>query len=538
MANGCLEVISQILPLRDLRLGGNLLYGKMDSCFSALENLEILDLKGNGITSLPDGLERLTRLRVLNINENAFESLPFKTFAKLPLIELLAHKNKLAGTLLDVEVETLPHLQTLDVSNNQLSLVALGPISMPSLLHLTVSINRLQSLPDVGSWKSLLILNASENSIVAIPDGLTDLEGLKSADFTSNDIRVVPPEIARMGSLSLLRLVGNPLRDKKFTSMTTEELKDSLAARLEPLLEDQSGIEQFGNGFDLAGGKSFTTSQPKSRSRGPMVEHDENEDSRSDNDDFATPPTSAPQSPVGTRSQLIGSQTWSVKPGGILDRAHTESSSLHPVVCSRIIVDHAVREIRLQHNTFTSFSNSLSFFADTLTSLNISHNQLVGESYLTEELDLTALKELNVSHNRITSLAPLVTHLKAPNLQKIDISFNRVVSIPILRDAFPSLEVLLISSNHLEDLDPSWVAGLKIVAADNNDIAHLNPRLGLQGFERLDVMGNRFRVPRWNVLERGTEATLRWLRGRVPVTEMADWRARSGNMGDDDADLE
>lgn len=506
----------------------------MDSCFTLLKNLEILDLKGNEIVALPDGFERLTRLRVLNINENAFESLPFGTFAKLPLTELLAHKNRLAGTLIDVEVETLPHLRTLDVSSNQLSLIAQGPISMPSLAQLTVSINRLKSLPDIGSWKSLLTLNASENSITSIPDGLIALESLRSADFTSNDIRLVPPEIARMDSLALLRLAGNPLKDKKFTSMTTEQLKDNLAARLEPLPEDRNRVEQFGNGYEPAGGRSFPNSQLPSRSQDPMLDQDENEGNQSDNDNFATPPTSAPQSPARTKSQFIGDQTWPIKPGGILDRANTESSSLHPVVCSKLIVDHTVREIQLQHNTFTTFPNSLSFFGNTLTSLNLSHNQLVGETYLTESLHLAALKELSLSHNRITSLTPLVAHLNAPELQKLDISFNRIVSLPVLRDAFPSLAVLFVSSNHLEDLDATWVAGLKIVVADNNDIAHLNPRLGLHKFERLDVTGNRFRVPRWNVLELGTEATLRWLRGRVPVAEMDEWKAKSGNADNND----
>lgn len=72
------------------------------------------------------------------------------------------------------------------------------------------------------------------------------------------------------------------------------------------------------------------------------------------------------------------------------------------------------------------------------------------------------------------------------------------------------------------------IKGLKIVDASSNDIAYLNPRIGLLGgpggLEKLDVTGNRFRVPRWNVLERGTDATLRWLRGRVPVAEMAAWK--------------
>lgn len=537
LANNCLGVISQVTSLRDLKLGNNLLYGAMDPCFSKLENLETLDLHGNEITALPEGIENLARLRILNVNENAIDSLPFKAFAKLPLTELLARKNRLAGTLIHPEVESLPQLQVLDVSVNQITLLASvdtpGALAMPSIHQLTISCNRLRALPNVGSWKRLLTLNADENSIAAIPDGFTSLENLKHVDFTSNDIRMIPPEIARMDSLSMLRISGNPLRDKKFTSLTTEQLKSILFTRLELLPEEIGGVENFSNGVD-------TQNRPRKESIAmPVIKetpqaHDTSDESY---DDFATPPTSAPHSPARSRSHTLSGQTWPVKTGGILDRSNTQSSSLHPVVCSKMAVEQTIRDIRLGHNTFTTLPNSLSFFADTLSSLTIAHNQLVGESYLGEELDLTALKELNLSHNHITSLGPLTAHLRAPNLQKIDISFNRVVSLPRLREFFPSLTVLLVSNNHLEDLDPESIQGLKIVDANNNDIPHLNPRLGLLGgtgnLERLEVNGNRFRVPRWNVLERGTEATLRWLRGRVPVAEMAEWKAKAGNAEDD-----
>ncbi|KAK8084309.1 hypothetical protein PG997_005580 [Apiospora hydei] len=539
LANNCLEVISQVTCLRDLKLGNNLLYGAMDPCFSKLENLEILDLHGNEITALPEGIENLTRLRILNLNENAIDSLPFKAFAKLPLIELLARKNRLSGTLIHPEVESLPQLQILDVSVNQLTLLASvdtpGALAMPSLHQLTLSCNRVRALPDVGSWKRLLTLNADENSIAAIPDGFTKLENLKHVDFTSNDIRVIPPEIARMDSLGMLRLSGNPLRDKKFTSLTTEELKSNLFARLEPPADEMGGIQNFSNGIDAS-------SRPRKASnavRQGVSAHNDDDESRSEHEDnFATPPTSAPHSPARSRSHTLSGQTWPVKTGGILDRSNTQSSSLHPVVCSKMAAEQTIRDIRLGNNTFTTLPNSLSFFADTLSSLTIAHNQLVGESYLGEELDLTALKELNLSHNHITSLGPLTAHLRAPNLQKIDISFNRIVSLPRLREFFPSLTVLLVSNNHLEDLDPESIKGLKIVDANNNDIPHLNPRLGLLGgagnLERLEVNGNRFRVPRWNVLERGTEATLRWLRGRVPVAEMGEWKNKGGNNAENE----
>ncbi|KAI0843840.1 hypothetical protein F5Y00DRAFT_256498 [Daldinia vernicosa] len=537
LTNNCLEIISQLTNVRDLKLGNNLLYGRMEGDYLAnLQNLEILDLHGNNISSLPDGVDKMVRLRMLNLSENAFETLPFESLSKLPLTELLVRKNKLSGTLIGPGVEGFPQLQILDVTANQIKMITDDdrPLNLPSLHQFTVSINRISSLPDMSSWTSLLTLNADENSITAFPKGLTSLENVRHVDFTSNDIRVIPPEVARMESLIMLRITGNPLKDKKFTSLTTEELKDTLAARLEPLPQaEMGGIEQFGNGFSLIP-PHIGDAKPNVLANG-----DSEEGGRSDPDDFATPPTSAPQSPTRrSRSHTLSSQTWPIKAGGILDRSNTQSSSLHPVVCSKIAAVHTIRDVRLQHNTFTQFPNSLSFFTDTITSLSLADNQLTGESWLTEPIDLTALRELSLASNFFTSLTPLTTNLCAPNLQKADVSFNRIVKLSVLREFFPSLTILHISNNRLEDLDPEAIKGMKVIDASNNEIAHLNPRIGLLGgtggLERLDVTGNRFRVPRWNVLDRGTDATLRWLRGRVPVAEMAEWRAKSGE-GEDDA---
>ncbi|KAI0417764.1 hypothetical protein F5X98DRAFT_339487 [Xylaria grammica] len=534
LTNNCLEIVAQCTNLRDLKLGNNLLYGPLEDFF-ILENLEILDLHGNNISALPRGIDRMKRLRILNLDENALESLPFQSLSALPLSELHVRKNKLTGTLIEAGVESFSQLQILDCSSNQLSYIVSPdvkqPPSFPCLHQLTISMNRLKLLPDMSSWDSILTINADDNSISAFPEGFTSRHTLRHAGFSSNDIRIIPPEIARMDGLTMLRITGNPLRDKKFTSLTTEGLKDALLTRLGPLpSEEVGGVENFANGIDSIGAN--TTRAQMATPTAPTGD-DDFEDGQSESDDFATPPTSAPHSPARSRSHTLTSQTWPVKSGGILDRSNTQSSSLHPVVCSKIAAVQSVREVRLHHNTFSQFPNSLSFFSDTITSLSMSHNQLTGESWLTEQLDLTALRELNLQSNFCTSLAPLVTYLCAPNLEKLDVSLNRIVRIPALRDVFPSLTVLLISNNRLEELDPDTLEGMKIVDASNNEIAHLNPRLGLLGLERLDVMGNRFRVPRWNVLERGTEATLRWLRGRVPVAEMAEWRAKAGTAEDD-----
>ncbi|KAL1867894.1 hypothetical protein Daus18300_006169 [Diaporthe australafricana] len=558
LANNCLEPISQVTSLRDVKLGGNLFWGTLEPCFSRLINLEILDLHGNSLQALPPGFAELHRLRILNISENSFESLPFDVLSKLPLTELNARKNKLTGTLIDEGVEVLPALQNLDVSSNQLTSLARpnAILALPALTQLCVSVNRFQALPDVTSWFELITLAADENNIKAFPDGFTSLQKLKSADFSSNDIRTVPAEIARMNNLGMLRLSGNPLRDKKFVSATIEELKDALSARMAPPATDSDEYHESNGPIaealtsnEVSPLDNFFDDAYSSSSRAVRVNGEHDEESRTDTDDFATPPTSIPTSPVRTRSAQSSALVWPVKAGGVLDRSNTQSSSLHPVACSNLAMD-MIREVQLHHNLFTALPESLSFFVDSLTTLSLAHNQLVGESYLNigEGLDLPSLKELNLSSNHITGLAPLVNRLQAPSLEKLDVSINRLASIPsssdkekggrLLRDVFPNLTVLLIANNHLADLDPESIRGIKVVDASNNDIAHLNPRIGLLGgaggLENLIVTGNRFRVPRWNVLERGTEATLRFLRGRVPVADMAAWRAEKGIAVEED----
>ncbi|KAL6409343.1 Leucine-rich repeat-containing protein 40 [Ilyonectria robusta] len=535
----CLTSLNLISSLRDLKLANNLFFGPLNSNIANLTELEILDVHGNNISALPNKIESMTRLRILNLSENSFESLPFDDLATLPLTELSVRRNKLKGTLIEEPIESFPQLHTLDASANQLTrLVPLGSsIQLPVMHSLSLSMNRMQGLPDMTSWTNLLTLTVDENSISSIPNSFLGLEKLRHADFSSNDIKMIPPEISRMENLSMIRLSGNPLRDKKFLSITTEELKEVLAGRLEPPPPYQEPLTQVGI-MDMIG-DTKKVAQVEDRPPLPTTDATGNighgdEDSRSD-EDFTTPPQSPSRSRSHTNSSLrsrshtLSNQSWPVKPGGLLDRSRTESSSLHPVVSSQVAAEHQVRQVFLNHNLFSCFPNSLSFFASTLNTLAISNNQLVGETYLTEDIELPVLKELNLSSNHITGLGALTKFLHAPKLEKVDLSVNRLNALPLdLKETFPCLSVLLVANNHIVDLEADMIKGLKIVDVSNNDIAHLSPRIGLLGgpggLERFEVMGNRFRVPRWNVLDRGTDATLRWLRGRVPVSEMSSWK--------------
>lgn len=499
MQNDCFEIISQIPSLRDLKIANNLLCSEASSGLLSLVNLEVLDLHNNQLSSLPAGFGDLVRLRVLNLSENTFTSLPFNAFQRLPLTELTAANNKLCGTLIQSNAAEFPKLRTLDISGNSIKAISSGSLSLPSLQLLTVSANRLTHLPNMSTWVSLLTLSASDNSISALPEGFVSLPILKTADLQGNDLRILDDNIALMDSLDTLLVSGNPLREKKFSGMNTADLKKVLKGRLEPEPEPEPEtiIEIQNNGF------------------GATI-------ARDDDSDTGTEYLDAPSTPTLPRSP--SASEWSINTSlGILDRSYSQSYSLNPLVAAQIASENKIKTMELHHNSFTEIPTSIAFFGLTLTTLNMSHNSLTSDTFMKDEIELPALKELNLSSNTFSSLSPILRLLSAPRLEKLDVSFNRLTTLPFLRGAFPLLTAVLASNNTIREVSAQNVTGLRILDVGSNELERLDARLGLvESLQRLEVSGNRFRVPKHTILEKGTEAVLAWLRDRIPVSELEE----------------
>ncbi|TGO18815.1 hypothetical protein BTUL_0007g00330 [Botrytis tulipae] len=474
LGNECLPIVTQINSLRELKIANNGLCGTLSPDIECLKNLEVLEIQHNALDTFPDTLSQLDRLRILNITENRFQSLPFDILSHLPLIELIAVKNGLVGILVTGAVRTLPQLQVLDVTSNAITALCESELELPSLHQLSCSSNRIATFPDLTSWVSLRTLTAEDNNLSELPAGFVDLLKIKNVNFSGNNIKVLDDRIGRMESLDIFRISGNPLRERKFSAMSTEDLKNALRARITPTEQEKDGL----------------LSEP------------------------STPSVSSRPS----------SSHWPVKDGGILDRSSTTSHSLNPVIAAEVAARDTIRVLHLQHNQFKEIPSSIAFFASTLTSLSIAHNELTSDTFLKDDLDLPALKELNLSSNTFNSLHPLIQHLKAPNLEKLDISFNRLTSLPVLKPHFPSLIFLMASNNTIRELLPEAVQGLRHLDCSSNEINSLNSRIGLMGgpdgLQTLNVSGNRFRVPKYTILEKGTEATLAWLRDRIPSAGM------------------
>jgi Leucine-rich repeat (LRR) protein len=485
-----LAIIMEIPSLVDLKLASNKLEGTFPSEVARLRQLESLDLRNNAVTRLPNQLSELTNLKFLDVGENELTALPFEALSKLPLRTLNAPKNNMAGTLIPESVDRLEHLQFLNVANNGLEILAANDmISLPNLHSLIVNVNRIKALPCVSTWQSLSVLAAEENRLVEIPAGFVDLKNVKTVDFTGNNITRVDEKIGLIETLSTFRIANNPLRERKLLSMSSDEIIQDLRNRCEPNPQDTD-----------------------------------------DEGSVATQFTLAPETPALENG-------WRVKPGGILDRSYSDLTDLESDKIELIKSDD-IRCVYLQHNELRFFPvPALTMLAQGLVELDLSHNPLNSADLMSVSLDLPKLQSLNLTAAGLTTLQPLLKHLQAPLLNFLDVSHNRLTgSLPHIRQTYLEVKTFLASDNQFSRVEFEAVQGLQVLDISNNDIDYLPPKIGLLGAERspknwgtgsalrrFEVAGNRFRVPRWQVVAKGTDAVLEFLKDHIPTQDLPEW---------------
>ncbi|TYI30443.1 hypothetical protein ES332_A05G388000v1 [Gossypium tomentosum] len=188
---GCIPPqISRIVKLQTLTLDGNYFNDTIPDTLDSLSNLSVLSLRGNHlkgqfpssicrISSLTDialchnklsgelpDFSSLTRLRVLDVRENQFDSqLPVMPRG---LVTALLGKNLFSGEI-PAQVGILTHLQHLDLSFNHLSgTPPFALFDLPNISYLNLASNMLSgSLPEqITCGSKLGFVDISSNKLV------------------------------------------------------------------------------------------------------------------------------------------------------------------------------------------------------------------------------------------------------------------------------------------------------------------------------------------------------------------------------------
>ncbi len=152
--------------------------------FELSDTLEILDLAGNQLTTLPGDLPRLAKLRVLFCSGNPFEVLP-EVLGACPALEMIGFKSCRLHTVPGAALP--PTLRWLILTDNRIEALPAGIGRCTRLRKLTLAGNRLTTLPpEMEACTSLELLRIAANRIAIFPDWLLDLPRLTWLAYAGN----------------------------------------------------------------------------------------------------------------------------------------------------------------------------------------------------------------------------------------------------------------------------------------------------------------------------------------------------------------
>ncbi len=156
-----------------------------DEIYDLTESLEILDLSGNALHSLPEDLPRLHRLRILFCSNNQFTELP-AVLGRCERLEMIGFKT---NQIRHVPEAALP----------------------PQLRWLILTDNQIETLPDaLGQCARLQKLALAGNQLRALPKSLSQCQQLELLRISANQLSALPKWLCTMPRLTWLAFGGNP----------------------------------------------------------------------------------------------------------------------------------------------------------------------------------------------------------------------------------------------------------------------------------------------------------------------------------------
>ncbi|XP_016960501.1 leucine-rich repeat-containing protein 40 isoform X5 [Drosophila biarmipes] len=473
--------IYSLPELRHLNISYNE-FNEIDPDISDLHMLEFLDGGHNNIQSLPGGIGFLVRLTALLLPYNHIKELPpdLVNMRSLQKIDLM--QNDL--TSLPEDMGLLRKLECLYLQHNDI-------LELPefegneTLSELHASNNFIKTIPKAmcSNLPHLKILDLRDNKITELPDELCLLRNLNRLDVSNNTISVLPNTLSSLAHLISLQVEGNPIK-----TIRRDILQCGTARILKTLHERAlAKAKEEGGGSDSA---STLPGISVTRLRGGQS-------------DAADMPGNFPD-----RYKLRHTRTLAV---------NLEELTQVPDQVFQIARDEGVHVVDFARNQLSTLPNGLQLMHDLVSELVLSNN-LIG--YVPQFISqFTRISYLNLSNNLLNDLPNEFGVLNS--LRELNIANNRFQFIPNCVYELQGLEILIASENHIKTLNVSGLQSmprLSTLDLRNNDIDTVPPTLGnLTNITHLELIGNPFRQPRHQILMKGTDAIMSYLRDRIPT---------------------
>ncbi|HMQ86859.1 MAG TPA: hypothetical protein PKB07_04715 [Flavilitoribacter sp.] len=427
-----------------------------------LPDLKILLLGGNQLKELPDEIGQLAALSVLDISGNNLENLP-KTVSRLTNLEYLnAALN--AMTRLPDSIDQLTNLKTLYLFGNKLDRLPESIGRLTNLDELEIGSNKIRQLPEsICNLTNLTLLGLFNNQLSALPDSIGRLTRLTRLDLTTNGEINIPDSFWTLTNLNSLSLGGNRLaygygKPREDAPIDLNGYYASLAGS--SLLSARIG--NFTNLKELnLGGMQLKGLPVEIWNLRHLVSLDL------------------------SRNQIID------LPDAIKNLKNLTSLSLKGTELSRLPAAMwrltGLNHLNLAGNKLEKLPESIGVFSD-LRFLDLSDNPL---GRLPDSLgQLTQLTTLDLSGIGLSELPPFIRNLT--NLESLDLSKNHLADLPDIWD-FTRLYDLHLNGNDLIYLPDSIgkLAQLSILDLSGNRLKGLPETIGrLSNLSDLDLSDN------------------------------------------------
>lgn len=172
-----------------------------------LRGLRELDLRGNGLETVPAAIGRLTALTRLNLSGNRIGELPEQIGDLRALVDLDLGSNRLSA--LPASIGSLTRLRFLNAMSNQLTALPPGIGGCTALHRCGLKNNQLTALPpSIGQLASLVELYLTDNLLEELPAEMGNLSNLVKLQASFNRLKSLPAELGHLPSLEMLRVAS------------------------------------------------------------------------------------------------------------------------------------------------------------------------------------------------------------------------------------------------------------------------------------------------------------------------------------------
>jgi Leucine-rich repeat (LRR) protein len=450
-----------------------------------------LSMCENDLLVLPEQLSDMKTLKKLDVRHNRLEVLPEAIGAMASLRVLHADENKLKT--LPISFPYLPMLCVCTLANNQLTWIPNQVGNMNSVTEFVISGNPLRSPPldivDQGTFRILRYLRNTANA-----------EKTNALDLSALGLIALPLMICRQTALTELKLFKNkitdvPVKMARLTNLTRLILSANSISVIPPILQHLTDIRRLyiddNHLTELTGTCFKLTKLSELRVAGNMLcdlPHD-----------------------VGRLKDLL-----------LLDLSRNELSTLP----HSLYLLTRLAKLRLVHNKFERLPLELAKLLG-LEELHIGHNPLIDVPPALCTLPNLRVMQMDACEV-LLSPPPEICELGFKDVMAFLYRVYEAQRTMVLDMAWLDLEVLYINPTTLSGLTRLNLSGnkfktlpqqipyltkLKSLTFDENRLVVLPPVLGtITSIDKLSFKGNPVESPPQDIVDRGTDAILSYLR--------------------------